>query len=160
MDPKALLSILKEGTEKIFGSMVRMKVQAVPTEEAIELPQRHITAMVGFAGTHVGLASIHSSMDFGVKIASSMTGIAPQDLTGEDMRDALGEIANMIGGDFKSRFADTLVEKDSVFDQSVPSVISGEDYSTFTVTDAPRYCLKVTTEEGDTFYVELALKEA
>ena len=160
MDSKILLSILKAGTEKIFESMVRMTVKAETTEEEFVLPQKHVTAMVGFAGTHVGLASIHCSMDFGIKIASSMTGIKIEDLTGEDMRDALGEIANMIAGDFKSRFADNLVEKDSVFDQSVPSVISEEDYSTFTVTDAPRYCLKVNANTGDVFYVELALKEA
>jgi len=155
---KKIIDLVKSTTKEIFGSMVQMEVESCDTVELNSLGENHLSAMVGFAGVYMGLAVIHCTRNFAGRIAGSMLMTDPTGLSSEDVRDALGEIANMLGGRFKSQFAIVLELQDKVFEQSVPTVISGSDFETFAVTDAPSD--KLTFKAGeDIFVVELALKE-
>ena len=158
MDINNIPQAVIDTTTKVFESMVFMKVQSGTVDGPIGINEKHLTAMVGFAGSYVGLAAIHCSETFSRQIGASMLMMDAENLTAEDVRDALGEIANMIAGHFKAKLAETLQTQEQVFEQSVPSVISGDDYQTFAVTDAPRHCVEFTGEKG-TFYVEMALKK-
>ena len=159
MDVQIVKDLVKSTTEEIFKSMVFMEVKGQEDDGPPSLSERHLTAMVGFAGAYMGLAAINCSIDFAKKIGASMLHMSTDDLSAEDVRDALGEIANMIAGRFKSQLALKLDLSGQVFEQSVPSVIEGMDYETHAVTDAPSYCQKFESAAG-AFYVELALKEA
>ncbi len=159
MDEKQIREMLKETTELIFDSMVFIKVKGKePDADMIKIPTQ-LTAMVGFAGVYMGLAAIHVTQTFARRVAAAMTGMEEKKLTAEDVRDALGEIANMIAGRFKSQLSIRLQLTDQVFEQSVPSVISGEDFETHAVTDAPSYLMAFDTD-NDKFYVEMAMKSA
>ena len=157
MDEQNIKELLKETTEVIFDSMVFIKVKGVEPESGTGKIPTQLTAMVGFAGAYMGLAAIHVRNSFAKKIASAMTGIEAEKLTSEDVRDALGEIANMIAGRFKSQLSLKLNLRDQVFEQSVPSVISGEDFETHAVTDAPSYMVAFNAD-SEIFYVEMAMK--
>ena len=88
------------------------------TAEALD-----ITAMVGLAGTVSGVVSVRCSTRTAILIASRMLGPdAPP--TAAETWDALGEICNMVAGNFKNGIpgiANTCMI-------SVPTVISGADY--------------------------------
>jgi chemotaxis protein CheX len=158
MDGNGIIEGVMKASEAVFKSMVFMDVKGKEYKGEIAIPDKHLTAMVGFAGSYMGLAAIHCSENFARRIGASMLSMDPEKLSEEDVRDALGEIANMISGHFKARLAETINAQEEVFEQSVPSVICGEDYETHAVTDAPTYCTMFVTDH-ENFYVELALKE-
>ncbi len=158
MEESKIAENVAKTTEKVFESMVFMKVNGANFDENIKIPSKHLTAMVGFAGAYVGLAAIHCTETFARIIGGSMLMMDQDKLSNEDVRDALGEIANMIAGHFKARLAESLQTQEQVFEQSVPSVISGDDYETYAVTDAPKYTVEFDTDH-EKFWVELALKK-
>jgi len=160
MDVQGIRDLVKTTTEEIFKSMVFMDVKGQYHEGHPSIPERHLTAMVGFAGAYMGLATINCSNEFAKAIGASMLQMGSDQLSAEDVRDALGEIANMIAGRFKSQLALKMDLSGQVFEQSVPSVIEGMDFETHAVTDAPSYCIRFEDSNGDVFFVELALKEA
>lgn len=154
-----VVDLTRKTTREIFSSMVYMEVESCDDADMHKAGENHLSAMVGFAGRYVGLAVIHCTQKFAGRIAGSMLHMEPDSLSAEDVRDALGEIANMLGGRFKSQLAEALEIYDQVFEQSVPSVISGNDFETFAVTDVPSNTLSFRAGE-DAFVIELALKEA
>ncbi len=158
MEESKISENVAKTTEKVFESMVFMKVKGSSFGDEIRIPTKHLTAMVGFAGAYIGLAAIHTTESFARIVGGSMLMMDAEKLSNEDVRDALGEIANMIAGHFKARLAESLQTQEQVFEQSVPSVISGDDFETYAVTDAPRYCVEFETDH-EKFWVELALKK-
>ncbi len=158
MDTNGIINDVRETTITVFKSMVFMDARGAKFDDQIHIPDKHLTAMVGFAGSYMGLAAIHCSETFARRVGAAMLHLDCDELTNEDVRDALGEISNMIAGHFKARLAEKNQSDAEVFDQSVPTVIIGSGYETHAVTDAPRYCVKFETDYED-FYVELALKK-
>ena len=159
MDENGITEDVMNTTQTVFKSMVFMDVRGEKFDGAISIPDKHLTAMVGFAGAYMGLAAIHCSEKFARRVGGSMLSLEEDKLSHEDIRDALGEIANMIAGHYKARLAEKVHTQEQVFEQSVPSVICGDDYQTHAVTDAPRYCALFKTDQ-ENFFVELALKKA
>jgi len=91
-------------------------------------PRGEQTAMVGLAGALRGMVTLRCSHAAAAKFASLMLG-GSAGSTPSTIRDALGELTNMIAGNFKakiSNLADSCV-------LSVPTVITGEDYSMSTI---------------------------
>ena len=99
---------------------VQLEVDQAPLEE----PHGQQTAMVGLAGSLCGMVTLHCSRDAATHLASLMLGgdAASQPSTA---RDALGELCNMIAGNFKAKIGN-LADHCML---SVPTVIAGDDYS-------------------------------
>lgn len=157
MDKNGITEDVMKTTETVFKSMVFMDINGTEYPDVICIPEKHLTAMVGFAGSYMGLVSIHCSDKFARIVGGSMLRVDADNLSDEDVRDALGEIANIITGQYKARLAEKIQADEQVFRQSIPSIIYGDDYETHTVTNAPRYCAKFETDH-ESFYVELTLK--
>ncbi|MBI1749418.1 MAG: chemotaxis protein CheX [Acidobacteria bacterium] len=103
---------------------VGYSVSSVPVDS--QPPKRshpHLTAMVGMAGKLSGVLSVRCAMPVAVRIASKMLGLA-EDVVNENINDALGEICNMVAGNFKAKIAGLA---DGCL-LSVPTVICGADY--------------------------------
>jgi chemotaxis protein CheX len=81
-----------------------------------------ITAMIGLAGDLCGLVTIQCSSTCAVDIGSAMLG-SPVGLD-DGALDALGEVCNMVAGNFKAKIAG--LSDGCVL--SVPTVIRGSDY--------------------------------
>jgi chemotaxis protein CheX len=81
------------------------------------------TAMVGIAGPVCGLLSIHCSKKTALLIASRMLGGSIEE-AGPQAWDAMGEVCNMVAGNFKSKLAGG--GENCML--SVPTVITGADY--------------------------------
>jgi len=90
-----------------------------PLEEGLD-----ITAMVGLAGMLCGMLTVRCSSKSATHMASRMLGIEP-DKAGAEVWDAMGEICNMVAGNFKNKISGL---GDGCM-LSVPTVITGGDYN-------------------------------
>jgi len=88
---------VREVFELMLGS--QLNVPATPREPALG-----ITAMVALAGHLCGVLSIRCSEKAATLMTSRMLGV-PLDKAGPEMTDALGEICNMVAGNFKNKIA-------------------------------------------------------
>src|SRR3954466_2594878 len=59
-------------------------------------------ASVGFTGDWNGVIVIACDETMGREAAGAMFGTAPSDVASDDVADAIGELANVIGGNLKS----------------------------------------------------------
>jgi len=141
-------------TREVFSTMVMMEVvDSFPLKEPVSRFKCSITGMVGFAGTYSGVISIHCPVDLALKVTSNMLGIDCDEVN-EDLNDAIGEIANMLGGSVKQ----VLSKGGLDVKLSIPTVISGEDYTVNSLSDND--CVVVPfAVEGYTLLVGITLKK-
>ncbi len=145
-------------TQDVFSTMVMMEpADDFPLKEPITHFKCSITGMVGFAGTYSGVISIHCPLELAKKITCAMLGMEMEDVEdgGEDLNDAVGEIANMLGGNVKM-----LLSKGGLdVKLSIPTVIAGEDYTVNSLSDIDCVVIPFTVDGGDRFIVGLTLKK-
>jgi chemotaxis protein CheX len=114
------LPILECATQEVFEIMLGCQVKPVePSEPKLE---GGFTAIVGLAGALCGVVTVRCSAKTAGQITKSMLGNTAD--SAEEVADALGEICNMIAGNFKNKLAGT----DERCMLSVPTVISGGEY--------------------------------
>ncbi len=116
------LPTLQLSMQEVFELML-----ACPLELAAEPPAEDgldITAMIGLAGQLCGILSVRCSAKSAARMASRMLGVDPE-TAGPEMWDAVGEICNMVAGNFKNKISGL---GDGCM-LSVPTVITGGDYN-------------------------------
>ena len=147
-------SQLITATQEIFSSMLMLEVTPGEPDGGHDGPFRHsVSAMVGLAGATKGLIAIHLGYDEAKSVTGSFLGMEVEEID-EDVRDAIGELANMLGGSIKA----VLDEGGSEIKLSIPSAISGEEYTIDNLTDAQVDMVPFTLPEGGQFKVELQLE--
>ncbi len=141
-------------TKEIFSTMVLMELhEDYPLKEAVTRLRCSITGMVGLAGSYTGVLSIHCPQSLAMAITSNMLGMEVDEI-GEDVFDALGEIANMLGGHVKQVFSSGGLD----INLSLPTVISGEEYCVNCMADKDCVIIPFTWEESK-FLVGLTLRK-
>ncbi|MGA2921177.1 MAG: chemotaxis protein CheX [Candidatus Sulfotelmatobacter sp.] len=118
--------ILREAVTEVFSMMVGAEVCVA--EEANPLAVAEVTGMVGLAGELCGILSLRCGKSCASKIASKMLGVPIAEAAAETS-DAIGEICNMVAGNFKAKI-DGLQDRCML---SVPTVIVGGDYQLHSV---------------------------
>ncbi len=116
------LPTLQLAMQEVFELMLAcpLEVPAVPPpEEGLD-----ITSMVGLAGQLCGILTVRCSTKSAARMASRMLGIDPEK-AGPEMWDAVGEVCNMVAGNFKNKITGL---GDSCM-LSVPTVITGSEYN-------------------------------
>lgn len=142
-----------DSTKEIFTTMVMMEIEeSAETVAKLSTFPDGISGVIGLAGTFKGVLAIHLPSKVAFSITGNFLGMEVTEIN-EDVEDAIGEIANMLGGSIKT----ILSEKGRDIDLSLPSTISGRDYEFQTSKNAERTIVKFTTENGD-FFVELQLE--
>jgi len=121
------LPVLELAVEEVFEIMVGCRVKPVAQSE--HKPNGEFTAMIGLAGALCGILTVCCDAKTAGQIARKMLGDTAT--SADEVGDALGEICNMIAGNFKNKLAGT----DERCMLSVPTVISGEEYSLHSMTD-------------------------
>lgn len=143
-----------ETTIEIFTTMVMMDVSADgPPLVASGTLCDTITGMIGLAGTHKGVLAIHIPDHVALAITSSFLGMEVGEIN-DDVRDAVGELANMLGGNVKT----ILSQNGRDIELSLPSTIAGHEYGFKAATDVDLVILPFKTESGS-FMVELQLEK-
>lgn len=119
-------------TKGIFSTMVMMDVvDEPPLTEAVICFHDTLSSMVGLAGSYTGILAIHCPKPLALLITSNMLGMEVTEVN-DDVNDAMGEIANMIGGDVKHLFS----PKGADINLSIPTSIYGSDYVLETISSA------------------------
>jgi chemotaxis protein CheX len=106
--------------DMVFTTMLGLKVEMYPMPWV--RPTEMVTAAVYFAGEWRGAVLLECTRRQARTFAQLLMPIDPAAMTDEDVRDALGELANMLAGNLKSVLPSGVV-------LSMPSVIEGSDYS-------------------------------
>ena len=112
-----------------------------------------LVAMVGFSGKLSGLLSIYCSQNFALQVSSQFWGTKIP-VVNAQVRDALGELANIIAGRLKKLMQRRL---ENAFQLSIPTVIEGTNFSTNRFNAYQNRLLCVQSKNG-AFYVQLSLK--
>jgi len=113
--------LLELSTREVFEIMLTTQVH--PYTEEANVKDGEFTALVGLAGSICGVLSIRCTDQSARIMASKMLGMTPEEVD-SDSWDALGEIANMIAGNFKGKLSG--VGNHCML--SVPTIIVGTDY--------------------------------
>lgn len=104
-----------------------------PSDQATLPRVADYTAMIGLAGDLCGVLSFRCSNESAAQIAGRMLG-TDEGASAECIRDALGEICNMVAGSFKAQLSDIATQ----CMLSVPTVVSGKDYELYPLADGLR----------------------
>lgn len=121
-------ALLELATCEVFEMMVGSQLQRSTDAESSIVSE--FTAMVGLAGSLCGVLSLRCSAESAGLIASKMLGIDASDAQTESW-DAIGEVCNMIAGNFKAKLAGM----GSHCMLSVPTIITGGDYHMHSLAD-------------------------
>ncbi len=143
------LPTLELAIAEVFEIMLGCQVKPVAQPEP--RPHGEFTAMVGLAGALCGILTVCCDAETARQIAKSMLGDAA--ISEEEVVDALGEICNMITGNFKNKLSGT----DERCMLSVPSVVSGGEYKFHSLADGTSV-EAVVLFEGAPVAVRLQLK--
>ncbi len=98
---------------------------------AAEEKAMDVTAMVGLAGQLCGVLSVSCGQNAAALMTSKMLGVEPEKV-GPEASDALGEICNMVAGNFKNKIAGL---GDGCL-LSPPTVITGTNYNLHSPVDS------------------------
>ncbi len=138
---------------EIFTTMVMMEVAvAEDIDENYGKLANSITGVIGLTGNYKGVLAVHLPHQVAYAITGNFLGVEVSEMN-EDVEDAIGEIANMIGGNVKSM----LSEKGRDIDLSLPSTVSGKEYGFHSIKGAEKTVIPFRAAEG-IFYVELQLE--
>ncbi|MFZ0955003.1 MAG: chemotaxis protein CheX [Candidatus Sulfotelmatobacter sp.] len=120
--------LLQLAAQEVFDTMLGSGL-TVPPEPAPE-EGLDITAMVGLAGQLCGVITIRCSGNSAEAMAARLLGTEP-DQASHEMWDAIGEICNMVAGNFKNKI--TGLGDGCML--SIPTVITGGNYRLHSVAD-------------------------
>ena len=109
------------GTREVFETMIYMEVEECNDNyEVIESPA--LMSSITFKGGYDGCLGFCCGIDTATIIANNMLGTQGTDeLSNEEIRDAIGEIANMVLGSVKANLLDVIGD----VKVSIPIVVSG-----------------------------------
>lgn len=112
--------VVEEIVESIFSTMLNIDLQ---TDNSTSAPAGdRMTSAVFLEGDWNGALSLECSQQQACQLAGHFLGGDPPETANDDVRDVLGELANMIGGNIKSLIPGEIR-------LSMPSVIDGHDYA-------------------------------
>jgi len=138
-DHKTWIPLLELAAKEVFELMLASQLTI---QESVQGNTPEITAMVGLAGQLCGVMSIRCGMKAATLMASKMLGAEPG-ADGSELRDAFGEVCNMIAGNFKNKVSGL---GDGCM-LSVPTVITGNDYALHSLADSGGVELAMLFEE-------------
>ncbi len=111
-----------------------------------------ISGIVGITGEAEGSLCLSFSKECILFIIGKMLGEEQKEIN-EDVKDAVGELTNMISGDSRRR----LQELGHSFQGAIPSVISGPGHEVKHITKGPILSIPFATKAGN-FIVEVCFK--
>ena len=147
--PESWLPLLELAVREVFEIMLGCKLEPLTSPNTTPT---QFTAMVGLAGQLCGVLTMRCTADSAVLMTSKMLGIEIKEAD-QQMWDAIGEVANMVTGNFKNKLTG-MGDKCML---SVPTVITGDDYNFHSLTDSAPLQVSFLFE-GAPIYIALEIK--
>jgi chemotaxis protein CheX len=105
----------------IWAAMLGIELTPDHAADGYAQDERVVTGCVQITGDFEGAVTVQTSHRFAVRAAGLMFGMEEQEVGEEEVRDTVGELANMSGGNVKSLMPGSC-------QLSLPSVTTGRDY--------------------------------
>jgi len=145
---------ISAATQEIFSSMMMLDVVAgEPCKRSKDTLKGSVSGIIGLTGSSKALLGIHLPNALAIAVTTAFLGMTVTEVD-EDVRDAIGELANMLGGSLKA----ALDPAGSNIQLSMPSVIYGDEYAIDSLADALTVAVPFDLD-GKTFIVELQLRK-
>lgn len=139
-----------ESTEEVFNTMIFMEVSTEGCmTEGKESIFSHFSAMIGISGDLMAMISIHCSAYIAMDIAGAMLDTEFDEIDA-DVKDALGEVANMLAGGLKSRLLDDGID----VTLAIPTTVTGTGYSISSPKRSNRIVIPFDVVQGQ-FFVDV-----
>jgi chemotaxis protein CheX len=141
---------IAETTEEIFSTMLFMEVAPQPPLAAEkQVLDCQVSAMIGLTGGFTAMLGVHCPTQVGLSIAGAMLGLELDEIDA-DVKDALGEIANMLAGGLKERFS----QENIALNLAIPTAIAGKSYTIAAPSGSSRVVVPFIIEPGQ-FFIEI-----
>jgi chemotaxis protein CheX len=121
---KSLANELNSLTSKVWSSMANTCLELSKEKVSSEELMAHVVSSVQVVGVWTGAVSLDMDMKMARITTARLLGANEMDVSHEDIRDAAGELANMVGGGLKE-----LLPKPCSL--SLPYVVIGNQYTSF-----------------------------
>ena len=140
-----------DGTEEVFTTMLMVELETgTPVKGLGGDVESNITSMLGLGGKDIrGMLAVHCPEVVAKDITGTFLGMEVKELDA-DVKDAIGEIANMIAGTLKISFQ----EHGKNIELAIPTTVVGKSFRTAGMSKAERIAVPFTMN-GSTFLVEL-----
>jgi chemotaxis protein CheX len=127
-----LVDHVVRSTQEVFRTMLAMEMKPERiVEGGTRISSMAVTATVGFGGSLAGLLAVCLSERMALHVTQKLLGSKIERMEAE-VTDAMGEMANMIGGSILVK----LSHKETLR-LSLPNVVIGRDYTSFIPTREP-----------------------
>jgi len=141
-----------DAMSKVFRTMVGVDLECSPAKVLSEgSPTADVTGIVTFAGDLVGAMVLTFPTEVVRKLVKRFAEL-DADIRDPDLLDAVGELANMVAGQAKSRFEDC----DAMI--SIPTVVCGPTHYVNRQKRAPWVVIPASCEDGK-FVVAMSIQE-
>ncbi len=144
-----------DGTREVFTTMLMVELETgTPIEGTGGDVQANITSMLGLGKDIRGMLAVHCPANVAKDITGTFLGMEVKELDG-DVKDAIGEIANMVAGNLKIFF----LENGQDVELAIPTTVVGDSFHTSGMFGATRVAVPFTMN-GSTFLIELKYMNA
>lgn len=138
-----------KGTQDVFSTMLSVELEREDFTDIYSDIQSNMTSMIGLGGGIRGVLAIHCPAAIAKAITGSFLGMEVEDLD-DDVKDAIGEIANMVAGNLKVSYAAIGLN----VELAIPTSIVGESFRISGIAEAKRIIVPLKMAEG-LFWIEL-----
>ncbi|MCP3891443.1 MAG: chemotaxis protein CheX [Desulfobulbaceae bacterium] len=149
----ASLDIGKEilvGTQEVFSTMLMIDISSNEIIEGKKVDiNSNLTSMIGLGGGIRGVLAVHCPENVAKAITGDFLGMDVDELD-DDVKDAIGEITNMVAGNLKVSYS----KVDINVELAIPTSIVGDSFHVSGIADAQRVIVPMTIKHGE-FWIEL-----
>jgi len=142
---------LEAALREIFSVMFKDQAKVVGSARVAD--SARISSVVGFTGRLSGMLALHFSVEMACRMASRLLGMSITQ-PDENVRDAVGELSNMLAGGLKKQLSST----DNMFKISIPTVVVGVEYSMHVPANSSQVWLGVETGTCQ-FKIQIVLEQ-
>ena len=143
-----------DSTQSVFDTMLMLPMTpGISLSEKVYNFKDSISGMLGFAGDIQGMLTIHCPQEVAFAITGALLGMEVDEVD-EDVKDTIGEMANMVLGGIKEGFLEHGIQ----INLAVPTILAGRSYRVSGMDDATWTTVPFHLDEGQ-FLVELKLKD-
>ncbi len=112
-----------------------------------------VSAIIGITGAAQGSMALTFTEPCIKAVVSNLLGSSIEELD-DEVKDAVGELTNMICGDARRRLAESGI----TLQAGIPTIVAGKRHSIKHIADGPRLAVPFDTSEG-AFVVEVAFSK-
>jgi CheY-specific phosphatase CheX len=143
MDKSAMTEAMKASISEVLEQMFFIPIDFMAPDAVPPDPLASIIAKLGFSGSPGGTFMIQVPESLAQSISADFLGIAPQDLSDDQVTGTVLEMINMLAGGTLSTY-----DRHALFDLQIPELISSYDAGAWTHEGFDGIIIRIQTPEN------------